>query len=160
MFLRSGSLALHRATHESLDVVFAHAATLSSAEFVQPVPAFDRKSIRDQLVHIVSVERVWIRRLQGRPLDRLVAADYPTIEPLIVTKRSIANDTVTYINGMDDATFNQTLMTIPPEWVGPVQSPAFIINHIVTHTFHHKGQVASMFRMLNHLIGDTDLQRL
>jgi uncharacterized damage-inducible protein DinB len=43
--------------------------------------------------------------------------------------------------------------------MGPLQTPAFILCHIITHAFHHKGQVVAMFRLAGQPAGDTDLQR-
>jgi uncharacterized damage-inducible protein DinB len=43
--------------------------------------------------------------------------------------------------------------------VGELKSPAFILLHVVTHTFHHKGQVVAMLRTLGYPAPDTDLQR-
>jgi uncharacterized damage-inducible protein DinB len=34
-----------------------------------------------------------------------------------------------------------------------------ILLHVITHTFHHKGQVVAMLRVLGHPAPDTDLQR-
>ena len=47
----------------------------------------------------------------------------------------------------------------PDDWSGPLRTPAFILNHVITHAFHHKGQVVAMFRLLGRPASDTDLQR-
>jgi uncharacterized damage-inducible protein DinB len=47
----------------------------------------------------------------------------------------------------------------PERWMGPPRSPAFILLHVITHGFHHKGQLVAMLRLLGHPAPDTDIQR-
>jgi len=54
---------------------------------------------------------------------------------------------------------NRRLTERPQAMGGELRSPAFIILHIVTHAFHHKGQVAAMLRTLGYPAPDTDLQK-
>ena len=58
-----------------------------------------------------------------------------------------------------EAELNADIARLPPEWVGPSRSPAFILHHVFTHAFHHKGQSVAMLRLLGHPAPDTDLQR-
>src|SRR5580704_8560248 len=44
------------------------------------------------------------------------------------------------------------------DWHGDLRSPAFILHHVITHAYHHKGQVVAMCRLLGHPAPDTDLQ--
>jgi uncharacterized damage-inducible protein DinB len=44
-------------------------------------------------------------------------------------------------------------------WFGELRTPACILLHVITHTFHHEGQVVAMLRWLGHPAPDTDLQR-
>lgn len=41
-----------------------------------------------------------------------------------------------------------------------LRSPAFILLHVITHAFHHKGQVVAMLRILGYPAPDTDLQQV
>jgi len=36
-------------------------------------------------------------------------------------------------------------------------TPAHVIHHVLTHAFHHKGQIVSMCRMLGYPAPETDL---
>ena len=38
-----------------------------------------------------------------------------------------------------------------------VRTPALILHHVLTHAFHHKGQIVSMCRILGYPAPDTDL---
>jgi uncharacterized damage-inducible protein DinB len=160
MFTKDAILTLYHGTHECLDLVVHHAAILPPALFSHPVPGFGAGTVRDQLVHVLSVEAAWISALQHLPIVRLSSDDFPSAAALVPKKRQVMATTLSYIHNMDEAALNQLLPSYPPEWNGPHRSPAFIVAHVVTHAFHHKGQIATMFRMLGHPIGDTDLQRV
>ena len=159
MFTRDGIKALHGWTHGCLDEVIGHASTLSPEVFGREIPGFGHPSLRHQLAHILSVEEAWVCGLRGAPSSRLSADDHPTLTSLIETKRYVAAATIRYLNERAELSLNTELSILPKEWVGPPRSPAFIILHVITHTFHHKGQMAIMFRMLGHPAPDTDLQR-
>jgi uncharacterized damage-inducible protein DinB len=159
MFTRDGLLALHGWTHERIDMLVDHAeAKLSPSQFVTELPGFGFASVRDQLVHLIGAEERWMLRLQDRPLPRRSAADYPTVESVRALKKPIKAATVAYIQGLPEAALNTELVKTPQGWIGTLRSPAFIMHHVVTHAFHHKGQVVAMFRLLGHPAPDTDLQ--
>jgi len=88
-----------------------------------------------------------------------MAADYPTVSTLKDAKLRVIAGTVKYLESLSEADLNRSLKDRPPEWSGPLRSPAFILHHVLTHSFHHKGQLVSMFRMLGVPAQDSDLQR-
>lgn len=160
MFSKDGLRAFHRWTHESLHLVFEHAAALPPGTITEKIPGFGRNTVRDQLVHILSTEANWIAGIQNQSLPKLTASDYATVASLLVGRRRVSDATLRYIDLLSETELNTTLTELPKEWMGPPRSPAFIILHVLTHAFHHKGQVTAMFRLLGRPIGDTDLQRM
>jgi len=74
-------------------------------------------------------------------------------------KERVRNDTRTYLEALTESQLNTTLSGRPEGWSGELRSPAFILLHVITHTFHHKGQTVAMLRTLGHPAPDTDLQR-
>jgi uncharacterized damage-inducible protein DinB len=160
LFTVSGVQLLHDEMHHRLDLVLDHAATIPPELFLQNVTGFGSANVRDQLVHILSVEGAWLSRAQGIPATRLIASDYMTVDDVVLAKQRVKADTAAYLARVDDAQLNTVIKTLPRDWSGPARSPGFIMHHVITHAFHHKGQVATMFRLLGYPIGDTDLQRL
>jgi uncharacterized damage-inducible protein DinB len=150
---------MHGWTHECLDLILEHAGGLPGELFVREVPGFAQPSVRHQMVHICSVESAWVCGLRGVPVMRLRAAEHPTVESVRAAKRQVAEATLAYLNGLSESELNTDLPRLPEGWMGPRRSPAFIVLHVLTHAFHHKGQLAAMFRMLGHPAPDTDLQR-
>jgi uncharacterized damage-inducible protein DinB len=85
--------------------------------------------------------------------------DCANMEIFLAEKERVRLATRAYLDGLSDAELNRPLARRPREWVGELKSPAFILLHVVTHAFHHKGQVVAMLRTLGYPAPDTDLQR-
>jgi len=133
------------------------AAALSFANFVEEIPCFAGGSVRNHLVHIIGVEQFWIYALQDIPWKPWAREDYASVDQLAAAKNRVAEETIAYVNALTGDQLNTDLTVRPQEWPGPLRSPAYILHHIVTHSFHHKGQVASMLRYLGENPPDTDL---
>jgi uncharacterized damage-inducible protein DinB len=78
--------------------------------------------------------------LQGKTRLRWSEKDCATMEVLLAEKERVRLATRAYLDSLSDAELNTTLAEHPREWVGELKSPAFILLHVVTHTFHHKGK--------------------
>lgn len=79
---------------------------------------------------------------------------------LIAAKLRIRDATQSYLADLTEGHLNTTLATRPVDWGGELRSPAFILLHVITHAFHHKGQVVAMLRIVGYPAPDTDLQRV
>ena len=149
---------LHARTHECLDLVVNHMARLPEDMLLKEVTGFGWSTLREQLVHVLSAEMAWVQGLQLLPIVRLNAADYSTIDDLREAKRKAMAATIAYLDSISEDQFNRNLERYPAEWMGPQQTPAFILLHIITHAFHHKGQMVAMLRLLGYPAPETDLQ--
>ena len=160
MFTKEGIKALHAWTHECLDLVFDHAEKLPTPLFVKEMEGFGIASVRNLLAHILYCEAGWVHALQDDlPYAEWKYADYPTVASLREARKQVFAETLAYLDGLSEAQLNATVARRPKGWTKPLRSPAFILHHILTHAFHHKGQVVTMFRMLGYPAPDTDLQR-
>jgi uncharacterized damage-inducible protein DinB len=159
MFIRDGLMELHGWTHESLDVLLRHIASVPGERLREVVAGFGIATVWKQLVHIVEGEEVWVCDLQGNARLSWGEKDCASMEVLLAEKERVRLATRAYLDGLNDAELNRTLAERPREWVGELKSPAFILLHVVTHAFHHKGQVVAMLRTLRYPAPDTDLQR-
>ena len=123
-----------------------------------PVDSFGRNTLREQFVHILFTEATWIRALQSLEYRRW--EDEPQrLDQIVAKKKEVAAATAAYLNSQSQADLNREVDRVPAYWVGPRRTPAFICHHAFTHTFHHKGQIAAMFRLLGYPLPDSDLQR-
>ena len=158
MFTNEGIRGLHSSTHESLDIVFRHGAALPFDLLTRKIPGAPHASIRNQMVHVLMAEAFWLSNLQNRILDEPTPEEFKSMAELQEAKRSIAADTVAYLDGLNEAALNDELKVVPKNWIGPRRTPGYILLHVITHAFHHKGQICMMYRMLGHPISDTDMQ--
>jgi uncharacterized damage-inducible protein DinB len=160
MFAKTGILELHSAMHERLDLLLRHVATVPEDLRHKPIPGFGHPSIWKQLVHVVSCEEGWVHDLQNKSFAGWDVEDCPAIAALVAAKDRVREETRRYLTGVTEAELNTTLAERPVDWGGELRSPAFILLHVITHAFHHKGQIVAMLRILGYPAPDTDLQQV
>jgi uncharacterized damage-inducible protein DinB len=158
MFTKAGIIELHATTHERLDLLLRHLATVPDEPWHKPIPGFGHPSVWKQLMHILTCEEGWIHDLQNKPFASWHPEDCPTIGALQASKNRIREATRIYLGNLTEEQLNTPLPERPPDWGGEIRSPAFILLHVITHAFHHKGQVVAMLRILGYPAPDTDLQ--
>jgi uncharacterized damage-inducible protein DinB len=159
VFTKAGIIELHTAMHERLDLLLRHLATVPEGLLQKPISGFGHPSIWKQLVHILTCEEGWVHDLQNQPFVGWHEEDCPTIAALRTAKARIREATRTYLS-VNEAQLNTTLTQRPVDWGGELRSPAFILLHVITHAFHHKGQVVAMLRIIGYPAPDTDLQQV
>ncbi len=158
MFTKSGIMELHSTTHERLDLLLRHVATVPDEAWHKPISGFGHVSVWKQLVHILTCEEGWVHDLQNKSFAGWRAEDCPTMAALRASKDRIREATRTYVASLTEEQLNITIPERPADWGGELRSPAFILLHVITHAFHHKGQIVAMLRILGYPAPDTDLQ--
>jgi len=158
MFNKAGIRELHGLMHERVDFLLRHVATVPDHLLREPVSGFGHPSVWKQLLHILSCEEGWVHDLQHKAFAGWREEDVATMPALQGTKGRIREATRVYLDGLSEAELNTTLAKPPQDWGGELRSPAFILLHVITHAFHHKGQIVAMLRILGYPAPDTDLQ--
>jgi len=159
MFGKDGIRDLHGWTHDSLDILLKHVSPMPAELLHTMLVGFGAPTVWKQLVHILEVEEGWVRGLEDKPLTHWRAEDFGTMAALLAGKQRVQHATQAYLESLSEAQLNTPLVKRPKAWAGELKSPAFILLHVVTHTFHHKGQVVAMLRTLGYPAPDTDMQR-
>jgi uncharacterized damage-inducible protein DinB len=159
MFTKSGIIELHAIMHERLDLLLSHIATVPDDLHQKQISGFGSPSIWKQLVHILNCEEFWIHSLQNKAFADWREEDFPTVPELLAAKDRIRNATRIYVEDLTEEQLNSTLTKRPVDWGGELRSPAFILLHVITHAFHHKGQIVAMLRIVGYPTPDTDMQR-
>jgi uncharacterized damage-inducible protein DinB len=159
MFTKSGIIELHGIMHERLDLLLNHIATVPDDLYHKQISGFGFPSIWKQLVHILNCEEFWIHSLQNKPFADWREEDFPTVPELLAAKDRIRNATQIYVDDLTEEQLNTTLVKRFVDWGGELRSPAFILLHVITHAFHHKGQIVAMLRIIGYPAPDTDMQR-
>lgn len=160
MFTKAGVIEFHALMHDRLDLLLRHVASVPDTLLHKPIPGFGHPSISKQFVHILTCEEGWVRSLQDKTFVGWSEQEYPTIAALLANKNRIREETRTYLKDLTQEQFETTLAKRPEDWGGELRSPAFILLHVITHAFHHKGQVVAMLRILGYPAPDTDLQQV
>lgn len=159
MFTVDGVRKFHAWTHACLNLVLDHLATIPTSDYVREVPSFGFRTLRDQAIHILNCEGFWIYTLQGaRYVDRnpekcIAVADARLLQQEVIRR------TRAYLSNLTDPQLNTDTELHFPDGDVAVRTPALVLHHVLTHAFHHKGQIVAMCRALGHPAHDTDLNQ-
>jgi uncharacterized damage-inducible protein DinB len=136
-------------------IVFAFLASEIKGDLNKPVAAFDNKTIHNLLEHVAFCYYSWLDgfAMQKPPL----AGQNNTTMDHIRRLYSCVDDTVTIFL----QTFHKNIefpISGYHDSMGQLRvTPLQLFTHVITHEFHHKGQMMSMCRILGHQPPDTDV---
>ncbi|WP_116108909.1 DinB family protein [Lewinella sp. IMCC34191] len=151
-------ISQYRATLASRQVLFAYCASLDAEDFLRPSPSFGNGgSMRSLLVHVVNTYQYWVLEV-GLSAD-VSYTDYrevETVEQIVGLFTAIDAAVFRLLN--DDAHPESDIFYERDGKRGSVTRLA-IFTHVMTHEFHHKGQILSLSRELGYTPVDTDIIR-
>lgn len=156
---KAAIIDFHACMHECIGILLDHIGELPPDLLTRELDGFGRLTVRDQIAHVLSTERGWVRGLQLLPWQRLDPATLTTVALLREAQQEVVVGTAAYLQSLTEYRLNAELERYPEDWVGPARTPAFILLHVITHAFHHKGQIVAMLRLLGYPAPDTDMQR-
>lgn len=159
MFTLDGVRKLHGWTHASFGLVLDHLSTLPLTDYGKSLPAFGFPTLREQAVHILNCEHFWIQTLQALPHVDRNPAEFPAVSDARLFEQEVSRQTLTYLSGLTDQKLNSAQELHFPDGDLAVRTPALILHHVLTHAFHHKGQIVAMCRVLGYPAPDTDLNQ-
>ena len=144
---------------ESRHVLFDYCKTISTNDFLNENSSFGRGgSIRNLLTHIANTYEFWIAKYG---LNTAIAfTPYNSIQNI--------KDVIGLFKKIDTTVFEFIgLVERPEKWqidfeINGVKSsatPFKLFTHVITHEFHHKGQILSISRHLGYTPVDTDIMR-
>jgi uncharacterized damage-inducible protein DinB len=159
LFTLDGIRRLHSWTHASLDILLNHLSTIPAEDYAKALPAsgFGFPALREQVIHILNCEGFWIRSLQGLPYTDRNPAECPAVADARLLQQEVSRRTHAYLSGLTAQKLNSTQELRFPEGDIAVRTPALVLHHVLTHAFHHKGQIVAMCRALGHPAPDTHL---
>jgi len=106
-------------------------------------------SIHDPLVHILSAEWVWLKRWKGvSPKEMLEPKDFPTIAQVKDRWSEVERERGEFINLLTEDSLDKVIgymNTKGGSWKYPLWQ---MLQHLVNHSTHHRGQVVTMLRQL------------
>ena len=143
----------------SRKALFAYCETINPDHLAQPLPAFNHSSMLMQLLHNANTYVSWLANFalqQQRPF--FADAEYselPAIEQVFGQMDQLMNEFLHHFNNKFDVP-----LTLPKkEGLLLTLTPLQLFTHVITHEFHHKGQLLNMSRQLGYIPVDTDVIR-
>lgn len=143
---------------ESRKILFDYCRTISVKDFCRESSSFGRGgSIRNLLVHIANTYEFWIAKAAlGRAVDFAEYEAHKSIRDVVSLFDYVDLFIDEFMHRMNDAEGE-----IEFELNGAKRSeePIKLFSHVITHEYHHKGQILSLSRHLGYTPVDTDIMR-
>lgn len=139
----------------SRNVLFEYCETISAEDFVNQNNSFGRGgSMRNLLVHIANTYEYWIANFALK--KNKVYAEYENYKTIKEVKLlfeivdDFMEEFISQIDQIKDFEIQNTQNTA---------KPLQLFSHVITHEYHHKGQILSLSRHLGYTPVDTDIMR-
>lgn len=148
----------YRCIVSSRSTLLDYVSGMSENDFIRSSPAFGHGSVRNLLVHICDTYLLWIgeRALkQGREfkpyeyykdLQQCRAYFEEADRAMVLFRDTFAADYVSAVPIIRNSAIEEI-------------SPLKLFTHVITHEFHHKGQIMSLSRDLGYTPVDADVIR-
>ena len=159
MFTLPGVCKFYDWTQTSITLLLNHLSTIPSTEYAKEVPGFGFPTVRAQVIHILNCEGFWINTLQAIPFDDEDPANWPAVSDARLLQSEVSIRTLNYLSRLSEENLIAPMELRFSDGDVAVRTPALILHHILTHAFHHKGQIVSMCRILGYPAPDTDLSQ-
>lgn len=159
LFTRAALLRYHEYAHSGLAAMLEHVQSLPQDKFRQAVEGFGQPSVRAQLVHLLDCEYSWVLGVQGKgdtPYDWWHETDLQTPADLKAHRGWVAEQTRQWLLTETDESLNLP-RAVTEDGRTHEGLPAEMLLHLMTHAYHHKGQIAAMCRLLGHPAPATDM---
>ncbi|RNL50334.1 damage-inducible protein DinB [Pedobacter jejuensis] len=142
----------------SRKTILDYIKTISEEDFLQEHSTFGRGSIRNLLVHICDTYSAWIgERALNKIINYKPFEYYKNLDACIIYF-DVVN---AYLNEFFKAYADDYNVVIKINRNGQIleESPIHLFTHVITHEFHHKGQIMSLSRHLGYIPVDADIIR-
>jgi len=156
MFTSESLLQFYDWAQHGYNVLFDHAATLSPEELHRELPGFGFPTVCLQLAHIAGAEQFWFSRLRGDDSPDLDEDALKSVAAIRAAYGPVQERTREFIGSLSPAELTAPRRIDFGDGSG-IMPPAGVLCHVLTHGYHHKGQVVAMCRLLGHPAPETDL---
>jgi uncharacterized damage-inducible protein DinB len=159
VFTLDGVRKFHGWTHASLNLALDHLSTIPASDYGKELPSFGFRTLREQAIHIFNCEGFWIHTLHGLGYVDRDPEQCPVVADARHLQQEVSRRTHEYLSNLTDQQLNADTELHFPDGDVAVRTPALVLHHVLTHAFHHKGQMVAMCRALGYPAHDTDLNQ-
>ncbi len=145
---------LHARAHSNLKLLIEHCGGLDAETFDYRFEDLGGTRARGELHHILTAERYWIGVIQGRIDVAEDLDDHPDAPAMESLRAEICARTDAYLAKVDAATLNAPVKMMTWGDKERELAPAHIVLRVITHQYHHQGQIAAMCRRLGKPCGE------
>ena len=140
--------------------LFAYCKSLGEGDLFKKVNTFNDNCIIDLLVHNANTYISWIGNLgldageafhEGNDIK-----NFEEIEQLFAKIDQFVSDFLEKYKNNYEQPF---IKTIAHKGINVTVTPLQLFTHVITHEFHHKGQILTLSRLLGYMPVDTDAIR-
>jgi uncharacterized damage-inducible protein DinB len=144
----------------SRNVLLQYCETIQHNHFIQVQPGFGRGgSIRSILAHIGNSYEGWIaKRIFERTVNLTPYESFNNIAEFRLFFERIDLMVKEFLTAFEN-NYNRSLSIQLFEDKIINATPLEVFTHVITHEFHHKGQILSISRQLGYVPVDTDVLR-
>ena len=159
MFTIDGVRKFHGWTHASLNLVMDHLSTIPTNDYVKELSGFGFRTLREQAIHIFNCEGFWVHTLRELRYADRTPEECPAAADVRLLQKEVSQSTDAYLSNLTNQQLNADAGLHFPDGDVAVRTPALVLHHVLTHAFHHKGQIVAMCRTLGYPARDTDLNQ-
>jgi uncharacterized damage-inducible protein DinB len=144
---------------DARSVLLHYCQTIPAADFVQELKDFGRGSIRNLLVHTINAYEAWLgnfalaKNVSFTQMESV--RETADILPVFDKTNDLVQDFIQVFAGNYEKEIKGEII----RGKAVSTTPFTLFTHVLTHEFHHKGQILSMGRHLGYLPPDTDVLR-
>lgn len=139
----------------SRKLLLEYCSTIPNADFIKANHAFGTASIRDLLVHIANCYQAWLGRALKQKLVFASEEKINTVDEARKLFEKVDELMLRFIDLIEKE--KPEILEIEKNEERKQLTPLRIFSHVITHEFHHKGQILSLSRHLGHVPADTDI---
>jgi uncharacterized damage-inducible protein DinB len=143
----------------SREAVFTHLETLGPEDLLKPVASFNNESIGSLMIHTADTYTAWLVNFARQENRASFTPDnYKHLSGIRGTFEQVDLIVNDFLHHFTD-TLSAPLTLPKKDGVELTLTPLQLFTHVITHEFHHKGQIMNMSRQLGYIPVDTDVIR-
>lgn len=143
---------------EARGQLLQYCGLISESDFTKENSSFGRGSIRNLLVHICNTYEYWIgKRLLDLKIEFTVMESAKTLSEVREAFLNVDFMINEFLLAFDNKFMDE--IKIRRKDMDMATTPFKVFSHVITHEFHHKGQILSLSRHLGYIPVDTDIIR-
>jgi uncharacterized damage-inducible protein DinB len=152
--------AQYESIKSARQALFTYCGSMKSEDLFKKIAAFNDNCISDMLVHNINTYISW---LDNFGMDAAMAfhtnGDVKNLNKIKILFEQVDTMVQTFLEKYSDDCQAPFTRSIPRKGITLTLTPLQLFTHVITHEFHHKGQILTMSRLLGYVPADTDVIR-